>query len=127
MSAAPATAMPTVEASRRPLDSLPPDARKLYRRRSCTLVEAVLFLGTLKPKTNEAGAVIDAGGAAYARAKRYIERTAPIKARPPYDPNELLPKMVGGEYVEIPCVKVGSYVVDTHMLVNMRYGSVSPW
>ena len=124
---APTAAMPTVEASRRPLDSLPPEARKLYRRRSCTLLEAVLFLGTLKPKTDEDGHIIDCGGAAYARAKRYIERTAPIKARPPYDPNELLPQMKGGEYVEIPCVKVGTYVVDARMLVWMRYGQVSPW
>ena len=110
-----------------PLAALPPDARALYERRSCTLVEAVEFLGTMQPKRDATGKATDAGGAAYARAKRYIERVAPIKAKPVFDMNKLLPEMVNGEFVEIPCVKCGHYVVDTHMLVNMRFPQVSPW
>ena len=109
------------------LDSLPADARELYERRSCSLLEAVEFLGTMQPKRDATGKATDAGGAAYARAKRYIERVGPIKAKPPYDLNLLLPRLVRGGVVEIPCVKCGHYVVDTHMLVNMRFPQVSPW
>ena len=110
-----------------PLDTLPPEARDLYQRRSCSLLEAVEFLGTLQPKRDQYGHIVDAGGAAYARAKRYIERVAPIKAKPPYDPNLLLPRMVGGDFVEIPCMKCGHYACDTHMVVWMKYPTVSPW
>ena len=119
--------VPLVERNTDPLANLPPAARELYSRRSCSLLEAVQFLGTLAPKRDGSGHITDCGGAAYARAKRYIERTGPIRARPPYDPNLLLPRMVRGEFVEIPCMKCGHYVVDTHLLVWCRYPSVSPW
>ena len=110
-----------------PLDSLPPEARDLYQRRSCSLLEAVEFLGTLQPKRDQYGHVVDAGGAAYARAKRYIERTAVVKAHPPYDPNELLPRMVGGDFSEIPCIKMGHYLCDARLVVWMKFPLVSPW
>lgn len=112
-----------VETSR---DALPAEAREMYQRAGCSLLDAVLFLGTLKPKVNPKG-TLEAGNTAMAMAKRYITRVGPIKSNPPYNVQELLPRMVRGAFVEIPCIKAGHYVVDTRMLVWMKYPEVAPW
>ncbi len=110
-----------------PLDSLPPDALALYKQRECGLLEAELFLGTTQPKCDENGVPVEPGNAFRARAKSYTRRMQRIRARGVCDAANLLPRMVEGGYTEIPCVKVGHYVVNTHMLVWMKYPLISPW
>ncbi len=99
---------------------LPADVRDLFMRGSCSLSEAARFLGlSVKPDGT-------AGSTAHTQAQRYRERVQAVmfdaRGRPrPYDPQELIPRMVRGAWVEIPNWKSGVIRVDTRMLIPMRF------
>ena len=97
---------------------LPAEAAALLQRGHCSLGEAARFLG-LAVKPDGTG-----GSTAHAQAQRYRERVQGVmfdgKGRPrPYDPKELIPRMVRGCWVEIPNSKSGVIRVDTTLLVPM--------
>ena len=105
-----------------PLRTIPAEARRLYERRTCSLLEAGAFLGFKAKPDPATGEATRPSNAVYARVKAYERRTQAVKASPPYDPNELLPRAG-----EIAAVKGGEWMVDTRMLVWLRFPQVSPW
>lgn len=116
MTAATVPKAPAVEIAARKAVKLPADAAALLRRGHCSLPEAARFLGlATKPDGG-------AGSTAHGMAQRYRQRvqrvmfTAAGKPRP-YDPQELIPRMVGGRWVEIANTKSGVIRCDTRYLV----------
>ena len=95
---------------------LPAEAAALLQRGHCSLAEAARFLGVC-------------GNTAHARAQRYRRRVQGVmfdaKGRPrPYDAQELVPRMVLGEWVEVANTKSGVIRCDTRYLVAMVYPAV---
>ncbi len=97
---------------------LPAEAAALLSRGHCTLAEAARFLGlAVKPDGT-------AGSTAHGMAQRYRERMQALmfdgRGKPrPYDPRDLIPRMRGGQWVELPNSKSGVIRVDTRYLVPM--------
>ena len=97
---------------------LPAEAATLLSRGHCRLAEAARFLGlSVKPDGT-------AGSTAHTQAQRYRERLQGVmfdaKGRPrPYDPRELIPRMVRGAWTETPNTKSGVIRVDTRFLIPM--------
>ena len=97
---------------------LPVEAAALLQRGHCSLADAARFLGlSVKPDGT-------AGSTAHTQAQRYRERVQKLmfdgKGKPqPYDPQELIPRMVRGAWTEIPNTKSGVIRVDTRYLVCM--------
>ena len=97
---------------------LPAEAAALLARGHCSLADAARFLGlSVKPDGT-------AGSTAHTQAQRYRERVQKLmfdgKGKPrPYDPQELIPRMVRGAWTEIPNTKSGVIRVDTRYLVCM--------
>lgn len=102
---------------------LPAEAAQLLQRGHCSLSEAARFLGlAVKPDGT-------AGSTAHVQAQRYRERVQRLMfdqaGNPrPYDPRELIPRMVRGAWTEIPNSKSGVIRVDTQLLVPMVYPAV---
>ena len=97
---------------------LPAEAAALLARGHCSLSDAARFLGlSVKPDGT-------AGSTAHTQAQRYRERVQKLmfdgKGKPrPYDPQELIPRLVRGAWTEIPNTKSGVIRVDTRFLVPM--------
>ena len=128
------------------LDELPDDARELYERGSCTLVEACHFLGWPTKRDSRDRGREQSGSAASARAKRYVkrmDRDLYVDRRVPGLPHPLRvervldvetkaqirrPRFERGGYCELPCSRPdgGAYEVDTNYLIPMRFEEV-PW
>lgn len=99
---------------------LPTEAAVLLQRGHCSLAEAAHFLGlSVRPDGS-------AGSTAHAQAKRYRQRVQALmfdaRGTPrPYDTAALVPRMRGGQWVELPNTKSGVIRVDTRYLVAMVY------
>lgn len=96
--------------------ALPADAAALLSRGHCSLFEAARFLGLATKPDGGAGSL------AHAQAQRYRKRVQAVMfdaaGRPrPYDPQELIPRMVAGNWVEIANTKSGVIRCDTRYLV----------
>ena len=102
---------------------LPADAAQLLQRGHCSLADAARFLGlSVKPDGT-------AGSTAHTQAQRYRERVQALMfdahGNPrPYDVRELIPRMVRGQWVELPNTKSGVIRVDTRLIVAMAYPEI---
>ena len=118
MSAALPTAPAVEVAVSRQNVMLPAEAAQLLQRGHCSLAEAARFLGlAVKPDGT-------AGSTAHTQAQRYRERVQALmfdgRGNPrPYDPRELIPRMVRGQWVEIANSKSGVIRCDTRYLIPM--------
>jgi hypothetical protein len=97
---------------------LPADAAALLQRGHCSLAEAARFLGLSVKHDGTAGST------AHTQAQRYRKRVEGLlfdrSGRPrPYDPRDLIPRMVRGAWIEIPNTKSGVIRVDTRFLIPM--------